>query len=105
MMMKKDLLNYNLINIHSLFRNEFPELIVMAEHAVDLPDFKTALTHYLEEKSAGGNPQVVRRIKEMITYDGQEVKELSTGKKIELHTIRALWLFLRGGKYMFLPTC
>lgn len=101
-MVKREPITTNLSKLKKAYNQRFPHLIQLAASHEDLPSFKEALSAYLHDcldADKCGNGLVRKaadRILLLIENDGREVDELSTGKKLPIHTILYMWQFLRG---------
>lgn len=101
-MVKREPIATNLSKLKKAYNQRFPHLIQLAASNEDLASFKEALSAYLHDRLEAdecGNGLVrkaANRILLLIENDGREVDELSTGKKLPIHTILYLWQFLRG---------
>lgn len=77
------------------FKNQFPHINSLALESLNEKKFRDKLSSYLhsiENKSSAA----VEHLQRLINYDGQNIYELSTEKRIEIKTITWLWLFLTG---------
>lgn len=89
------MLSLTLYQLGQLFRQEFPELVGVAEESHDAETFRLRLGEFVSRQpSAQGDAGEQLRL--LIDYDGQQVEELSTGERMSVQTLTLLWRFLTG---------
>lgn len=102
-MKQKKMLALTLSQLEQLYRQELPELVSIAARSEDAPAFRTFLSEYI-----AGHPRAEseagRQIRLLIDYDGQEIHELSTDKKLPVSTLSILYNFLIGKLEEYLET-
>ena len=96
-MKQKKMLSLNLSQLRQLYRQEFPELISIAEICSNEADFKARMSEYVSLRSKAENRQN-KQIQLLINYDGKTVTELSTGEELPINTLSLLWKFLANGR-------
>lgn len=94
-MKQRKMLSLTLYQLGQLFRQEFPELVGVAEESHDAETFRLRLGEFVSRQpSAQGDAGEQLRL--LIDYDGQQVEELSTGERMSVQTLTLLWRFLTG---------
>ena len=78
-----------------LYRNELPEIVRIAEQSDGTESFKQGISEFITNQ-ADTESEVVRQIRLLIEYDGQEVHELSTDEQMIVSTLSLLYAFLTG---------
>lgn len=92
-MKQRKALTLTLSQLRQLYKQDFPELVLMAQQSPDEEDFKKQLNKFLDttvppENSAG------KQIRLLIDYDGKEIYEFSTEQNKQIQTLSLLYLFL-----------
>ncbi|NDV56933.1 KamA family radical SAM protein [Bacteroides sp. 519] len=90
-MKQKKLLSLNLSQLKQMYQSKLPVLFDLATEAVDEAGFKTQLKQYILNYPGR---EVSGQLLNLLSYDGSEVFELSTGENIQIQTIHSLWKFL-----------
>lgn len=94
-MKQKKMLALTLSQLKQLYRNELPEIVRIAEQSDGTESFKQGISEFITSQ-ADTESEVVRQIRLLIEYDGQEVHELSTDEQITVSTLSLLYAFLTG---------
>lgn len=94
-MKQKKMLALTLSQLKQLYRNELPEIVRIAEQSDGTESFKQSISEFITSQ-ADTESEVVRQIRLLIEYDGQEVHELSTDEQITVSTLSLLYSFLTG---------
>ncbi|MDL2266087.1 KamA family protein, partial [Parabacteroides sp. OttesenSCG-928-G21] len=99
-MTEENYLNFQVSKLSKVFKQHFPELVLLAQQTLTPESFKIKLQEYintacLDEERAGEKRKAVERILLLINYDNTTIDELSIGEKIHVRTITYLWQFLR----------
>ena len=81
--------------MHSLYRNELPEIVRIAEQSDGTESFKQGISEFITNQ-ADTESEVIRQIRLLIEYDGREVHELSTDEQMIVSTLSLLYAFLTG---------
>ena len=91
-MTQRQAIRFTRLQLLEQFRSSFPELVHVAENS-DLTSFKSCIGALA---AASDNTKAVETIMSLLQNDGKTVKELSTGKDIQLAIISRLYAFLKG---------
>ena len=94
-MKQKKMLALTLSQLKQLYRNELPEIVRIAEQSDGTESFKQGISEFITNQ-ADTESEVVRQIRLLIEYDGQEVHELSTDEQMIVSTLSLLYAFLTG---------
>ena len=94
-MKQKKMLALTLSQLKQLYRNELPEIVRIAEQSDGTESFKQGISEFITNQ-ADTESEVVRQIRLLIEYDGQEVHELSTDEQMIVSTLSLLYMFLIG---------
>ena len=94
-MKQKKMLALTLSQLKQLYRNELPEIVRIAEQSDGTESFKQGISEFITSQ-ADTESEVVRQIRLLIEYDGQEVHELSTDEQMIVSTLSLLYAFLTG---------
>ena len=94
-MKQKKMLALTLSQLKQLYRNELPEIVRIAEQSDGTESFKQGISEFITNQ-ADTESEVVRQIRLLIEYDGQEVHELSTDEQMIVSTLSLLYVFLIG---------
>jgi len=94
-MKQKKMLVLTLSQLKQLYRNELPEIVRIAEQSDGTESFKQGISEFITSQ-ADTESEVVRQIRLLIEYDGQEVHELSTDEQMIVSTLSLLYAFLTG---------
>ena len=94
-MKQKKMLALTLSQLKQLYRNELPEIVRIAEQSDGTESFKQGISEFITSQ-ADTESEVVRQIRLLIEYDGQEVHELSTDEQMIVSTLSLLYVFLIG---------
>ena len=94
-MKQKKVLALTLSQLKQLYRNELPEIVRIAEQSDGTESFKQGISEFITNQ-ADTESEVVRQIRLLIEYDGQEVHELSTDEQMIVSTLSLLYAFLTG---------
>ena len=94
-MKQKKMLALTLSQLKQLYRNELPEIVRIAEQSDGTESFKQGISEFITNQ-ADTESEVVRQIRLLIEYDGQEVHELSTDEQMIVSTLSRLYAFLTG---------
>ena len=94
-MKQKKMLALTLSQLKQLYRNELPEIVRIAEQSDGTESFKQGISEFIINQ-ADTESEVVRQIRLLIEYDGQEVHELSTDEQMIVSTLSLLYAFLTG---------
>ncbi len=70
----------------------FPEIVRIAEQSDGTESFKQGISEFITSQ-ADTESEVVRQIRLLIEYDGQEVHELSTDEQMIVSTLSLLYAF------------
>ena len=89
------MLALTLSQLKQLYRNELPEIVRIAEQSDGTESFKQCISEFIT-KQADTESEVVRQIRLLIEYDGQEVHDLSTDEQMFVSTLALLYAFLTG---------
>ncbi|MDL2291687.1 KamA family protein, partial [Bacteroides sp. OttesenSCG-928-F21] len=95
MMKQKKILPLSLVQLHQLFKTDLPELTSLAVKSSNENEFKEYLNDYFSYIEDG---EAKERVELLMKYDGKDIYELSTEKKIRVSTLSYLWQFLTDGK-------
>ena len=74
---------------------KLPEIVRIAEQSDGTESFKQGISEFITNQ-ADTESEVVRQIRLLIEYDGQEVHELSTDEQMIVSTLSLLYAFLTG---------
>ena len=94
-MKQKKMLALTLSQLEQLYRHELPEIVRIAEQSDGTESFKQGISEFITNQ-ADTESEVVRQIRLLIEYDGQEVHELSTDEQMIVSTLSLLYAFLTG---------
>ena len=94
-MKQKKMLALTLSQLKQLYRNELPEIVRIAEQSDGTESFKQGISEFITNQ-ADTESEVIRQIRLLIEYDGQEVHELSTDEQMIVSTLSLLYAFLTG---------
>ena len=94
-MKQTKMLALTLSQLKQLYRNELPEIVRIAEQSDGTESFKQGISEFITNQ-ADTESEVVRQIRLLIEYDGQEVHELSTDEQMIVSTLSLLYAFLTG---------
>ena len=89
------MLALTLSQLKQLYRNELPEIVRITEQSDGTESFKQGISEFITSQ-ADTESEVVRQIRLLIEYDGQEVHELSTDEQMIVSTLSLLYAFLTG---------
>jgi hypothetical protein len=104
-MKQKKMLALTLSQLKQLYRNELPEIVRIAEQSDGTESFKQGISEFITNQ-ADTESEVVRQIRLLIEYDGQEVHELSTDEQMIVSTCHFYTRFLpETWKKMWKQTC
>ena len=92
-MKQKKMLALTLSQLKQLYRNELPEIVRIAEQSDGTESFKQGISEFIINQ-ADTESEVVRQIRLLIEYDGQEVHELSTDEQMIVSTLSLLYALL-----------
>ena len=95
LMKQKKMLALTLSQLGLLYRQELPDLAVLADACCDGAEFRMRLGEFVD-RHAAAESEAAEQIRLLIGYDGQEVHELSTDCRLEIQTLTLLWQFLTG---------
>lgn len=94
-MKQKKMLSLTLSQLKQLYRQELPELTVLAEDSLDEADFRSRISNFLNSH-ASTESCADKQIRLLLSYDGQSIHELSTGEDMPVRTFALLHQFLTG---------
>ena len=97
-MIKRKEFNLCVTDLKNKYKQEFPQLSLIAESCSDKAQFKELLrTYVLKQKQEENNKisdAAAEQLLLLIQNDSTVVDELSTGQQLEIETITLLWQFL-----------
>ena len=85
----------SLSQLEQLYINELPDIVSLATHSKDGTEFKVLLMEFLR-MSMGLDRMAVEQFNRFIIFDGKQVDDLSTGKRLLVSTLSMLHAFLNG---------
>ena len=91
-MKQKKMLSLTLTQLKQLYRQELPELSSMAQESLNEVDFRNRISGYIDTLTTKGD--AIDQIRLLLSYDGEEIHELSTGEDMKVQTLHCLHQFL-----------
>ena len=102
MIMKKEIVYFDLPQLLFLFKTNLPDVVFWAETTDDSELFCSRLEAYvsdiLSQKAGRNQCEAAKRLLKTLQYEGRTLCDLSTEKEIVCGTFATLWVLLRGEK-------